>query len=63
MLLKVDCLPNAVGKQPSIPFILEDNGRSTDDDDDDTKSTSIKIQENFNFYFCFLLVGRDFTID
>ena len=21
MLLKVDCLPNAVGKQPSIPFI------------------------------------------
>ena len=28
MLLKVDCLPNAVGKQPSIPwFILEENGR------------------------------------
>ena len=22
MLLKVDCLPNAVGKQPSIPSIL-----------------------------------------
>ena len=21
MLLKVDCLPNAVGKQPSIPLI------------------------------------------
>ena len=34
-MLKVDCLPNAVGKQPSIPlFILEENGRSTDDDDD-----------------------------
>ena len=28
MLLKVDCLPNAVGKQPSIPLIiLEENGR------------------------------------
>ena len=28
MLLKVDCLPNAVGKQPSIPLIyLGENGR------------------------------------
>ena len=27
-LLKVDCLPNAVGKQPSIPLIiLKENGR------------------------------------
>ena len=26
--LQLDCLPNAVGKQPSIPgFILEENGR------------------------------------
>ena len=34
MLLKVDCLPNAVGKQPSIPLIiLEENGRLTDDDE------------------------------
>ena len=28
MLLKVDCLPNAVGKQSSIPLIiLKENGR------------------------------------
>ena len=32
MLLKVDCLPNAIGKQLSIPLI---NLGSTDDDDDD----------------------------
>ena len=40
MLLKVDCLPNAVGKQPSIPLIYL--GRKSDvklmmmmpDDDD-----------------------------
>ena len=35
MLLKVDCLPNTVGKQPSIPLI--DLGRKstlTDDDDE-----------------------------
>ena len=25
--LKVDCLPNTVGKQLSIPLILEKNGR------------------------------------
>ena len=25
MLLKVDCLPNAVGKQPSIPLIYLGN--------------------------------------
>ena len=36
MLLKADCLPNAVGKQPSLPLIyLEENGLYTDDDDDD----------------------------
>ena len=40
MLLKVDCLPNAVGKQPSIPLIHLGSkyGCQTDDadfDDDD----------------------------
>ena len=35
MLLKVDCLPNAVGKQPSIPLIyLGRKLMKTDDDDD-----------------------------
>ena len=36
MLLKVDCLPNAVGKQPSIPLInLGRKWTLSDDDDDD----------------------------
>ena len=37
MLLKVGCLPYAVGKQPSIPSIVEENGR-LDDDNDITQS-------------------------
>ena len=35
-LLKVGCIPYAVGKQPSIPWlILEENRRWIDDDNDD----------------------------
>ena len=51
MLLKVDCLPNAVGKQPSIPLICL--GRRwtfklmmIDDDDDDDSNFS--NDSNFN---------------
>ena len=35
MLLKVDCLPNAVGKQSSISLIY-------DDDDDDQKAEGLE---------------------
>ena len=47
MLLKVDCLPYAVGKQPSIPLIYLGrkwtlNDDDDDDDDDDTAKLSLE---------------------
>ena len=33
VLLEVGCLPYAVGKQPSMPSIVEENGRLVDDND------------------------------
>ena len=46
MLLKVDCLPNAVGKQPSIPLIYLGRKWTVTTDDDDVFAYSV-----FAYYF------------
>ena len=61
MLLKVDCLPNAVGKQPSIPLI--DLGRNwtgnwtDEDDDDETMKPRYAGRARIARYGCFENIG------
>ena len=62
MLLKVDCLPNAVGKQPSIPLIYLRKKMDvklmmmmmmmmTDDDDDDDDDETRSLGTDMEYWF------------